>query len=54
MLVESLELDLDTCRLHDFVDLSVLFSADELAVFIRQLDLETYLVMKHLNGVNRQ
>ena len=48
MLIERLELDLNVRCLHDLVDLAVLFATNELAVLIRELDLETNLVMESL------
>jgi len=48
VVVERLKLDFDIGRLHDFVDLAVLLSADEVAVFVRQFNLEADLVMEVL------
>ena len=48
MLVERLELDLDIRRLHNLVDLAVLLATDEFTVLIRELNLETDLVMESL------
>lgn len=48
MVIESLEFYLHVRRLHDLVDLAILLTANELAMFIGQLDLETYLVMERL------
>ena len=54
VIVQRFELYLDVAGLHDFVDLSVLLSADELAVLVRKLDLETDLVLVDLSGRHRR
>lgn len=48
MLIKRLELDFDVGRLHNLVDFTVLLSTYELAVFVRELDLEADLVMEGL------
>ena len=48
MVIKRLELDLDICRLHNFVNLSVLLSTDEFSMFICEFNLEANLVMKGL------
>ena len=48
MFVECFKLDLDVGSLHDLVNLAVLLAADELAMLVSELDLETYLVMEAL------
>jgi len=48
VVVESLELDLDIGSLHDLVDFAILLPADELPVFVRELNLETNLVVEGL------
>jgi hypothetical protein len=52
MLIESLELNLGIGHLHNFVEFAVLFSADEISVFIRQLNLESDFVMEALRKVS--
>ena len=46
MVVESLELDFNVSRLHDFVDLAILFATDELAMLVGELYLDTNLVVE--------
>lgn len=48
MVVERFKLDLHICRLHDLVDFAVLLSADELAVFVGELNLKSDFVMESL------
>lgn len=48
VVVKRLELDLDVGRLHDLVNLPILFPADELAMLVGQLNLEAYFVMECL------
>ena len=50
VIVQSLEFDLNVAGLHDFVDLSVLLSANEFTVLVRELDLEANLVLVDLPG----
>ena len=49
VIVQRLEFDLDVAGLHDFINFSVLLPANELAVLIRKLDLETNLVLVDLS-----
>jgi hypothetical protein len=53
VVIEGLELDLDVGRLHNLVDLAILFAADELAMLIGKLDLKASLVMKGLDGLGQ-
>ena len=48
MVIERLELDLDIRSLHDLIDFPILFTTDELAMFICQLNLEADFVMEIL------
>lgn len=50
VVIKGLELNLDVGRLHNFVDLAILFATDELAVLVGKLNLEANLVMKGLVG----
>jgi hypothetical protein len=54
IVVERLELDLDVGRLHDLVEFAVLLARDELAVFVRELDLEPDLVVERLRLMMRE
>ena len=54
VIVQCLKFDLDVAGLHDFVDLSVLLSANKLAVLVRKLDLEADLVLVDLSERHRQ
>ena len=49
VIVQRLEFDLDVAGLHDLVDLSVLLSANKLAVLVRKLDLEADLMLVDLS-----
>lgn len=48
VVVEGLEFDLCIGGLHDLIDFAVLLAADELSVFICELDLEADLVVEGL------
>jgi hypothetical protein len=50
VVIKRLELDLDVGRLHNFVDLAILFATNKLAMLVGKLDLEANLVMKGLVG----
>ena len=54
MVIERLELDLDICRLHNFVNLAVLLSTDEFPMFICEFNLEANLVMKSLKQKSQE
>ena len=49
VIIQRLEFDLDVACLHNLVDLSVLLSADELAVLVGKFDLEADLVLVDLS-----
>jgi hypothetical protein len=49
VVIKGLELDLDAGCLHDFVDLAVLFPADEFAVLVSEFNLEADLVVERLS-----